>query len=217
MARQGLTASCSFKTFSDGQAKLARFVCLSALLLPLFQSSSHAESKKKEGVVSKNASENTSSLEKLEHALSKAHTASEARALLAQANAVRLTKLTPAVFILVQQGRDLQKQNKLNEAEHILGSALTLQPDQAILWRFRALIRMQGRDEAGAIADLGVALQLDPLDADSWRLLSQVERQCGNAIAALKAKRKAETLDPASKSDATAFGSTSTPSPQPEL
>ncbi|XAO71059.1 MAG: hypothetical protein AAYR33_08635 [Acetobacteraceae bacterium] len=61
------------------------------------------------------------------------------------------------------------------------------------------MIRHQGRDEPGAIADLGMALQLDPKDSVSWRLLSLVESQRGNRHAALKAHQKAEILDPASK------------------
>ncbi len=61
------------------------------------------------------------------------------------------------------------------------------------------MIRHQGRDESGAIADLGVALQLDPRDAVSWRLLSTIESQRGDRHAAFKAHQKAEMLDPASK------------------
>lgn len=203
MARQILTAPSSYKTSTDGQAGLARFVFMAALTFCPLQTPAAAKNAGKSAsdahVTLATGKKGPSALEKLEDALKQARSESEARALLAQLHAVRLRNLTPAVFILVRHGRALQKQNRLQEAEHDLSSALTLQPDQAILWRFRAMIRHQGQDEHGAIADLGVALQLDPRDAVSWRLLSAIELQRGDRAAALKARQKADRLDPASK------------------
>lgn len=205
MARQFLTAPYFYRTSTDGQARLARFVFVAALALCACQTAAAAKNPVKSApdshVTRETGKQGPATLEKLEHALKQARSESEARALLAQLHAVRLGKLTPAVYILVRQGRALQKQNRLQEAEHALSSALTLQPDQAVLWRFRAMIRHQGRDESGAIADLGMALQLDPRDSVSWHLLSSVESQRGDRPAALKAHQKAEMLDPASKQD----------------
>jgi len=203
LARQFLTAPYFYETSMDGQARLARLVFVAALTLCPLQTAAAAKDAGKSAsdahVTLETGKKGPSTLEKLEDALKQARSESEARALLAQLHAIRLGKLTPAVFILVRHGRALQKQNRLQEAEHDLSSALTLQPDQAVLWRFRAMIRHQGQDDAGAIADLGVALQLDPRDAVSWRLLSSIETQRGDRAAALKARQKADRLDPASK------------------
>ncbi|XAO71058.1 MAG: hypothetical protein AAYR33_08630 [Acetobacteraceae bacterium] len=116
MARQFLTAPCSYRTSTDGQARLARFVFLAALTLCAFQTAATAKNPGKSAsdshVTPKTGKQGPATLEKLEQVLKQSRSESEARTLLAQLHAVRLGKLTPAVYILVRHGRALQKQNR---------------------------------------------------------------------------------------------------------
>ena len=77
-----------------------------------------------------------------------------------------------------------------------MGDALALQPDQAILWRSRAQMRLVAGNLHGAVADLGEALMRDGDDAQSWSLLTSVEERLNDGPAALKAWQKAIALNP---------------------
>ncbi|MFS8366690.1 tetratricopeptide repeat protein [Acetobacter oryzifermentans] len=146
------------------------------------------------------ASQHSSSIaeqiKQLSTALAHAKTPEEAHTLQEQLEALRSAKLSPTTQLLVRRAEKDLTTDKPDDTVEDIGDALALQPDQAILWRTRAQMRLVAGDLKGAIADIGEALQRDPLDAESWSLLTSVEEHRNDGTAALKAWQKVLELSP---------------------
>ncbi len=135
-------------------------------------------------------------IKQLSTALAHAKTPEEAHGLQEKLEALRSTKLSPTTQLLVRRAEKDLTTDKPDDAVEDIGDALALQPDQAILWRTRAQMRLVAGDLKGAIADIGEALQRDPQDVESWSLLASVEEHRNDGKAALKAWQKVLELSP---------------------
>ncbi len=114
----------------------------------------------------------------------------------ARLEALRAAGLSPTTQLLLRRAQKDSQADKPDDAVEDLSDALALQPDSAILWRSRAQMRLAAGDFKAAITDLGEALQRDGRDAKSWGLLSTVEDQRKDGLAALKAWQKVLELNP---------------------
>lgn len=128
--------------------------------------------------------------------LAHAKTPEEAHALEGTLEALRAAHLSPTTHLLLRRAEKDLANNKPDDAVEDMGDALALQPDEAILWRSRAQMRLVAGDLTGAVKDLGSALQRDAKDSQSWSLLATVEEHRNDGQAALKAWQKVLELNP---------------------
>ncbi|KXV76717.1 tetratricopeptide repeat protein [Acetobacter cerevisiae] len=128
--------------------------------------------------------------------LAQAKTPEDAQMLEARLEALRAVGLSPTTQLLLRRAQKDSQAEKPDDAVEDLSDALALQPDNAILWRSRAQMRLAAGDFNAAITDLGEALQRDGRDAKSWGLLSTVEDQRKDGPAAFKAWQKVLELNP---------------------
>lgn len=128
--------------------------------------------------------------------LAQAQTPEDAQTLQGRLEALRAAHLSPTTQLLVRRAEKDLTSEKPDDAVEDMGDALALQPDQAILWRTRAQMRLVAGNLKGAVADLGEALARAPDDAQSWSLLASVEEHLNDGQAALKAWQKATALNP---------------------
>ncbi|KXU95569.1 tetratricopeptide repeat protein [Acetobacter cerevisiae] len=128
--------------------------------------------------------------------LAQAKTPEDAQMLEARLEALRAAGLSPTTQLLLRRAQKDSQAEKPDDAVEDLSDALALQPDNAILWRSRAQMRLAAGDFNAAITDLGEALQRDGRDAKSWGLLSTVEDQRKDGPAAFKAWQKVLELNP---------------------
>ncbi|MCW2265672.1 putative Zn-dependent protease [Gluconobacter cerinus] len=131
-----------------------------------------------------------------EKALALAGNEKIARQLADQAESLRSRSLTGAVRLLLSDSQDALGKHDFQNAEDDLTSAITIQPDQSILRRYRAAVRLAAGDNNGAISDLGVVIQADPGDATAWGMLADAERERHEPNAALRAYKQMMQLDP---------------------
>ncbi|GAD25999.1 hypothetical protein NBRC3257_0998 [Gluconobacter thailandicus NBRC 3257] len=131
-----------------------------------------------------------------EKALALAGNDKDARKLADQAETLRNRSLTGAVRMLLTDSQEALGKHDFQAAEDDLTSAITIQPDQPILRRYRAAIRSAAGDNNGAISDLGVVIQADPGDATAWGMLAEAERDRHEPDAALRAYKQMMLLDP---------------------
>lgn len=131
-----------------------------------------------------------------EKALALAGNDKDARKLADQAETLRNRSLTGAVRMLLTDSQEVLGKHDFQAAEDDLTSAITIQPDQPILRRYRAAIRSAAGDNNGAISDLGVVIQADPGDATAWGMLAEAERDRHEPDAALRAYKQMMLLDP---------------------
>ncbi|QDH17101.1 tetratricopeptide repeat protein [Swingsia samuiensis] len=132
----------------------------------------------------------------LEKALALAGNEQKAQELTNAAENLRIRGLTGATKLLLRDSQDALSKHDFQTAVDDITSALTLQPDKAILRRDRAEIRLAAGDMDGAIADLGVELQSDPQDPIAWGVLAQAEQLRHEPDAALRAYQKVISLNP---------------------
>ena len=135
-------------------------------------------------------------LAEAEKALALAGNEKIARQLAEQAESLRSRSLTGAVRMLLSDSQNALGKHDFQTAEDDLTSAITIQPDQSILRRHRAAVRLAAGDNNGAISDLGVAIQADPGDATAWGMLADAERERHEPDAALRAYKQMMQLDP---------------------
>ncbi len=135
-------------------------------------------------------------LAEAEKALALAGNEKIARQLADQAESLRSRSLTGAVRMLLSDSQDALGKHDFQNAEDDLTSAITIQPDQSILRRYRAAVRLAAGDNNGAISDLGVVIQADPGDATAWGMLADAERERHEPEAALRAYKQMMQLDP---------------------
>ncbi|KAA8386639.1 hypothetical protein FOH24_14810 [Acetobacter tropicalis] len=128
--------------------------------------------------------------------LAHAKTPEEAHTLEDMLETLRSAGLSPTTQLLLRRAQKDVSAEKPDNAVDDMGDAIALQPEQAILWRSRAQMRLVAGDLAGAVQDLGAALQRDPKDAQSWNLLTTVEEHRNDGQAALKAWQKMLDLNP---------------------
>ncbi|CEF54336.1 tetratricopeptide repeat protein [Acetobacter ghanensis] len=128
--------------------------------------------------------------------LAQAQTPEEAHSVQSQLDALRSAHLSPTTQLLIRRAEKDLSAEKPDDAVEDVGDALALQPDQAVLWRTRAQMRLVAGNLKGAVADLGEALARDQDDAQTWSLLASVEEHLNDGQAALKAWQKATTLNP---------------------
>ncbi|MFT8808306.1 tetratricopeptide repeat protein [Gluconobacter sp.] len=133
-----------------------------------------------------------------EKALAMAGNEKQANEISERAEALRSRALTGSVQMLISDSHDALEKHDFQRAQDDLTSAITIQPDQFILYRQRAAIRLAAGDSNGAIADLGVALQADPGDPTAWGMLAEAEHDRHEPDAALRAFRQMLLLNPKS-------------------
>lgn len=135
-------------------------------------------------------------IDRLAEQLAHAKTPEDAHPLEATLETLRSSSLSPTTQLLLRRAEKDVSAEKPENAVEDMGDAIALQTDQAILWRSRAQMRLVAGDLAGAVQDLGAALQRDPKDAQSWNLLATVEEHRNDGQAALKAWQKMLELNP---------------------
>ncbi|EHH67837.1 tetratricopeptide repeat protein [Gluconobacter morbifer] len=131
-----------------------------------------------------------------EKALAMAGNEKQARELADQAEALRSRALTGSTRMLLTDSQEALGKNDFQTAEEDMTSALTIQPDQFILRRQRAAVRLAAGDNNGAIEDLGIELQSDPGDPTAWGMLAEAEHERHEPDAALRAYHQMMLLDP---------------------
>ena len=136
------------------------------------------------------------SLSDLTAALAQARGRTQAMQLESELETLRLQTVQPAVRLLQRRAqRELmsgQPQAALADAD----DALSLQPDNALLWRDLAAMHAANGDLEAAIGDLGGALSRDPGDALAWQALATIEEDREAWPAAYKAWQHVLSLDP---------------------
>ncbi len=135
-------------------------------------------------------------LASLEALLLQAPDAARADALAGRLDALRTSRLSPTVLLLLHRAQRELASNALRDARDDLDDAVSLQPEQALLWRERAAVRATQDDPDGAITDLGGALARDPGDVLSWSALSAVEERQNQPREAFEAWERVLRLDP---------------------
>ena len=128
--------------------------------------------------------------------LAAARTRGEAASIEQQIEAAEEKPVSPTARVLVDGGNAALVAGKPGKAVGDLDSAIDLQPDLAILWRERAVMRLHSGDNHGAIADLGEAINRAPRDFQAWTLLSEITESTGDASAAYAAWQKVLAIDP---------------------
>ncbi|WP_196757703.1 tetratricopeptide repeat protein [Gluconobacter potus] len=133
-----------------------------------------------------------------EKALAMAGNEKQAGEISERAEALRSRALTGSVQMLISDSHDALEKHDFQQAQDDLTAAITIQPDQSVLYRQRAAIRLAAGDSNGAIADLGVELQADPGDPTAWSMLAEAEHERHEPEAALKAFHQMLLLNPKS-------------------
>ncbi len=133
-----------------------------------------------------------------EKALAMAGNEKQAGEISERAEALRSRALTGSVQMLISDSHDALEKHDFQQAQDDLTAAITIQPDQSVLYRQRAAIRLAAGDSNGAIADLGVELQADPGDPTAWGMLAEAEHERHEPEVALKAFHQMLLLNPKS-------------------
>ena len=131
-----------------------------------------------------------------EKALAMAGNEKQAGEISERAEGLRSRALTGSVQMLITDSHDALEKHDFQQAQDDLTAAITIQPDQPILYRQRAAIRLAAGDNNGAIADLGVTLQADPGDPTAWGMLAEAEHDRHEPEAALQAFHQMLLLNP---------------------
>ncbi|WP_264779007.1 tetratricopeptide repeat protein [Gluconobacter sphaericus] len=131
-----------------------------------------------------------------EKALAMAGNEKQASEISERAEALRSRALTGSVQMLISDSHDALEKHDFQQAQDDLTAAITIQPDQFVLYRQRAAIRLAAGDSNGAIADLGVELQVDPGDPTAWGMLAEAEHERHEPEAALKAFHQMLLMNP---------------------
>ncbi len=114
----------------------------------------------------------------------------------AEIESLRLQSVEPAARLLLRHAGRQGAAGNARGALADLDDALTLQPDNPVLWRERAHARASVGDLDGAVSDLGVALSRAADDVLAWQSLSDVEAERSAWTAATKAWQHVLSLDP---------------------
>ncbi|WP_197460390.1 tetratricopeptide repeat protein [Gluconobacter albidus] len=133
-----------------------------------------------------------------EKALAMAGNEKQAGEISERAEGLRSRALTGSVQMLISDSHDALEKHDFQQAQDDLTAAITIQPDQPILYRQRAAIRLAAGDNNGAITDLGVVLQADPGDPTAWGMLAEAEHDRHEPEAALRAFHQMLLLNPKS-------------------
>ncbi|OUI81523.1 hypothetical protein HK22_01280 [Gluconobacter sp. DsW_056] len=133
-----------------------------------------------------------------EKALAMAGNEKQAGEISERAEGLRSRALTGSVQMLISDSHDALGKHDFQQAQDDLTAAITIQPDQPILYRQRAAIRLAAGDNNGAITDLGVVLQADPGDPTAWGMLAEAEHDRHEPEAALRAFHQMLLLNPKS-------------------
>ncbi|MEJ5141685.1 tetratricopeptide repeat protein [Gluconobacter albidus] len=133
-----------------------------------------------------------------EKALAMAGNEKQAGEISERAEGLRSRALTGSVQMLISDSHDALEKHDFQQAQDDLTAAITIQPDQPILYRQRAAIRLAAGDNNGAISDLGVVLQADPGDPTAWGMLAEAEHDRHEPEAALRAFHQMLLLNPKS-------------------
>lgn len=110
--------------------------------------------------------------------------------------AARQAMPSPTTRLMLHRGQRELVAGELRSALDDMNDAVELQPDQAVLWRERAAVKVMQGDLDGAIQDLGGALSRDPDDILSWSSLSLIEEHHADGAAAYAAWEHVLRLDP---------------------
>ncbi|MXV45062.1 hypothetical protein GS501_08420 [Saccharibacter sp. 17.LH.SD] len=112
---------------------------------------------------------------KAEQALQTAPDDQEAQRRWDYAETLRQYTLKSGTRLMLNDALDQVEKGNLQEADHTLSSALSLESGNALLLRQRAAVRLLGDDPTGAVQDIGESLQTDPDDPTSWLLLAKAQ------------------------------------------
>ncbi len=135
-------------------------------------------------------------LASLEAQLLQAPDAARADAVAVRLEALRASRLSPTVLLLLHRAQRELSDGALHDARDDMDDAVALQPEQAVLWRERAAVRATQDDADGAVTDLGGALARDPGDVSSWSSLSEIEERGNQPRQAFEAWEHVLRLDP---------------------
>jgi tetratricopeptide (TPR) repeat protein len=109
-----------------------------------------------------------------------------------RADTVRLR----VVDVAVAEARTARGAKRFDEARAHYTRALQASPDSAFLYRDRAAVAREQRDDAAAVADLRRAAALEPSDADGLAALAAALAATGQLGEAETTYRRAYALDP---------------------
>lgn len=132
----------------------------------------------------------------MQNSLLHATDASHAALIADSLEAARQAALSPTTRLMLHRGQRELAAGELRAALDDLNDAVELQPDQALLWRERAAVKVLQGDQDGAIQDLGGALSRDPDDILSWSSLSIIEEHHADGAPAYAAWEHVLRLDP---------------------
>ncbi len=129
-------------------------------------------------------------------ALAQARGRTQSMQLEAELEGRRLQSVQPAVRLLLRRSQRERLSGDRRAALSDMDDAVSLQPDNALLWRDRAAARAADGDLDGAVGDLGGALSRDPADVLAWQALAAIEEGRAAWTAAYKAWQHVLGLDP---------------------
>lgn len=142
------------------------------------------------------SSSSKSDKDDLTQKLAKAKSGAQGQHIADALEALRANTLQPATRALLRAAERHIQASKLASALDDINSASALQPDNAYLLRQRAQINALAGQSQAALVDLAHSIHLDENDVQAWDLLSSVEEQKGDMVAAYKAWKHALTLYP---------------------
>ncbi len=90
----------------------------------------------------------------------------------------------------------LQANKQNDQASLLVERALRARPDYAEAYATRALLKMHGNDNAGALADAEYALAIKPHLVQLWGIVSTLHYRFKNLHSAIKAQQKALEYEP---------------------
>ncbi|MDF7673697.1 hypothetical protein PT277_09290 [Acetobacteraceae bacterium ESL0709] len=136
-------------------------------------------------------------LQAVEKQLAAAKNEEDVQKLWEKAETLRSASLNGATRLLLKAAEEKEETGDIPSMESLLSTALSLQPDNPLLRRLRASVRLKGNDPTGAVQDLGISLQDDPDDPTSWLLLAQTQENLHQPLKALNAFREVLNRVPA--------------------
>ncbi|QNT79035.1 tetratricopeptide repeat protein [Entomobacter blattae] len=136
-------------------------------------------------------------LSELARLLARTHHSQDAIKIEQEMELLRQGALHPMAKALLRSAVRNMEAHKFSAAMDDLNSALLLQPDTALLYRQRAQLYSAGSQSELALVDLARSIHLDGNDVAAWDLLSTVEEQKGDMMAAYKAWKHVLALSPA--------------------
>ena len=103
---------------------------------------------------------------------------------------------SPTADVLMKQAAAAAEAKSFGQALAILDSVVELYPDFAEGWNRRATVHFLRGDYTSSLADIQQVLALEPRHYGALSGLGAIEKERGNGRAALRALRRARTVNP---------------------